>query len=71
MKILGKLFPATAAAAVAATLLVAVPRAAYAQWWNQDQWYSNGSFTDFNYYAPVDGYYSTNLYGPNWNWWWS
>jgi hypothetical protein len=61
----------TAAPAVVATLLVASPQAAHAQWWNQDQWYAHGSFTDFNYYAPIDGYYNTNLNGPDWNWWWS
>lgn len=70
MKMFTKLFPA-AAATVAATLLMATPQAAHAQWWSQNQWYGNGTFTDFNYYAPIDGYYSVNLYGPDWNWWWS
>jgi hypothetical protein len=70
MRILNKLFPATAAAAIAASLLVAAPQAAHAQWWNMGSEYGNGLFADFGYYPNYTRYYDTDFRGDEWDDWW-
>ena len=70
MNLLTKLFPAAAVTAVAATLLVAAPQAAHAQWWNMGRWYGTGVFTDYEYYPNYVGYYGTDFVGDGWGAWW-
>ena len=65
----GKLSKGTAAALVAAAMMIAAP-AAHAPWWNMGGWFGTGVFDDYEYYPNYSSYYAADFTEDAWRDWW-